>query len=61
MERTEDLVSGNFSSFARAQSLAPGGDSNLGVCGTSASDTASRLWINSLRHVLDDVPDAQRP
>ncbi len=60
-EVTEDLFSGNFSSFARAHSLAPGGGYNLGVCGTSASDTARRLWINSLRHVLDDVPDAQRP
>ena len=27
----------------------------------SGNSLANRLWINSLLHVRDDVPDAQRP
>jgi hypothetical protein len=39
-EVTDDLISGNFSSFARAHSLAPGGGYHLGVCGADADDGA---------------------
>jgi len=37
-EVTDDLISGNFSSFARAHSLAPGGGYHLGVCGAADAD-----------------------
>jgi len=38
------------------------GCSTIALSMTTRSDfTLSRLWTNSLRHVMDDVPDAQRP
>jgi hypothetical protein len=36
-------------------------DSPRFTSGPGKPQAASRLWTNSLRHVMDDVPDAPRP